>query len=156
MRVETLHGVQLDVCLHCGGIWFDSLELKRLLSDDASIVKLEGELASTVQHAPAGPSAYLCPDDYRHLEEYHYLYSSPAVLHTCPDCGGFWIAHEDLAEIRRSFGMRHDTDRPSDAAAIAVAEFSMEHDREMHKQAGVLRLMKLLRATWPLYLDWWR
>jgi len=134
MKLETIHGVGLSVCTACRGIWFEADELRSLLAQDPQAFSdLEHLSGENVAQASQGPSTLVCPDDMTPLEHYHYMYNSTVVLQTCPTCGGFFVAADELTEMET---WRAKANRPPDAresVAVTIAEATVEHDQEMHR-----------------------
>jgi len=61
MNEETHHGVRLDLCARCSGVWFDGGELEAFQTGDGSS-SLDGVPDRTTRFEPTGDSAHVkCP-----------------------------------------------------------------------------------------------
>lgn len=61
MNEETHHGVRLDLCSRCSGVWFDGGELEAFQVGDGSS-SLDGVPDRTKHFEPTGDSAHVkCP-----------------------------------------------------------------------------------------------
>jgi len=146
MNAEIVDGVQIDVCPTCAGIWFGSDELRTMLGNSQTAIQDVEKAVPSVEQRHVGASALLCPDDRVGLELYHYLYTSAAVLHTCPTCGGFFIESEELPKMELALVDAH---KPSDGGAEAIAQFTAEHERTMLRQQQVRGMFTTLSQFSP-------
>jgi len=150
MNGETIHGVALDVCSGCGGIWFDSDELRALLaSEPDALQELEPKNAPPVEQSHQGPSTLLCPNCAVTLDEYHYMYNSPVILHACRQCGGFWVAAGDIAQMEAWREKMHQPLSPQEQVAVDFAEATAIHQREMLHLQNMADFFGVLRRYQP-------
>jgi len=160
MRQETYHGVTIDACPRCAGMWFDEGELGRVMSTDPiALIELEDEHIPQVQaHARENPERR-CPDCGRLLDRYRYMYNSPIDLDTCGTCSGFWV---DDAELRKIQDWLDDARHPIGADAqrraeleTAIAEFAAEHEQTMFRLNSLRGLFTLLhRQPYAGFRGW--
>src|SRR5690348_5408339 len=102
LNPHAFHGVKLDVCSRCAGIWFDAEELRTLItSDPLGLSALDEQVAPHLEQAAGPRSLHNCPDCGMLLQEFHYLYNSPIVLLACPKCEGFWVRDGELLKIQQ-------------------------------------------------------
>jgi Zn-finger nucleic acid-binding protein len=152
MKIQLVDGVELDVCPNCGGIWFNDEELRTMLKASANAIQdLERVVPHLVQK-PMGMSMMLCPDHQLRLDMFHYMYTSPAVLHPCPKCGGFFIAAEELPKLEQAQAHAHDPSRIGEGALdaeTALAEFSAEHEATMARHRTFQALVRTLTLHSP-------
>src|SRR5579871_4414586 len=108
MCTEVIHGVHLDICPECAGIWFDFEELRTLLAQDPLVMsELEDRTMPHGAHKPIGTSLRHCPDCHLPLQQYRYLYTSPIVLEACTDCGGFFVEDGQLGKMQQWLDQSH-------------------------------------------------
>jgi len=150
MRTETIDDVQLDVCPQCAGVWFDPEELRTLLArDPLSLTKLEDWTGASVTQKSAGPSIRRCPVCQLPLERYHYLYTSSIVLHACTQCGGFFVEDGELGKMQEWLDQSHRPMSPEEEARVTLAEATIAHDDEIHRQHKFLHLFNVLQRYRP-------
>lgn len=95
---ETHHGLTLDVCPACAGIFFDDGEMPTL--QGAGVLEAVEDAA-----LPTGlvlidcETPKRCPGCARLMCAYAYGYSSDIRLDGCDRCGGVWVQDGELARI---------------------------------------------------------
>lgn len=102
LGARVFHGVHIDVCPSCAGVWFDECEARELLGQAPTALE-------TIDHAvipnPEDLSTSLpersCPVCLIPLDRMCYAYSSPIELDHCHGCGGFWVDDGELIQMRR-------------------------------------------------------
>jgi Zn-finger nucleic acid-binding protein len=146
MHETTVEGVQLDICDGCGGVWFDADELKQLLRRGPSVL-LEVKSKAPAGQKQAGDSHLMCPKDSVVMETYHYLYSSPIILHTCAVCDGIFVEADQLEDMEHALESAHAPSKTDGAEALA--EFAAAHEGEMHRQRGIRILFQTLSQFSP-------
>jgi len=93
--------LQLDLCPHCSGVWFDHGELTQVIAAGPAVVRRlcvkappTGVAATT---RPVGPPA--CPACRAPLASVEYA-SMPGVrMEACRFCEGFWVNQATLLRI---------------------------------------------------------
>jgi Zn-finger nucleic acid-binding protein len=151
MSPESVDGVQLDGCPNCGGVWFDGDELKTILQASKSGIQDIERASPHVTQEYAGTSRMLCPIDEVLLESYHYMYSSPVVLHGCSKCGGFFACAADLPKMEQALNKEIHPDSLEQRKAIALAEFEGAHAQFMARQA----LLQSVYGTFSRFTPGW-
>ncbi|MFI5386427.1 MAG: zf-TFIIB domain-containing protein [Fimbriimonadales bacterium] len=149
MRIESIHGVELDVCTKCAGIWFDSDDLRVLLARDPLALTEIDEVVPHIEHGAGAHSALLCPQCGLRLEDYHYMYNSPVILQTCSNCGGFWVEEDELGKMQQWLEWSHQPVMKSEMGAYVVAEATIEHQKFMARQQNVQHLCSVMRQFQP-------
>src|SRR3954469_6694612 len=96
-------GVVLDVCNGgCGGIWFDSFELKKVEAAQA----VTGDIEINIPRNPSVNVDYkarrCCPKCAGEVVLMRHFYSKRrgVVVDECPSCAGFWLDAGELEQIR--------------------------------------------------------
>lgn len=101
MALGKLGPLDLDLCLACAGIWFDTGELSRLISAGPDVVlRLAERLhASTLRpnvRSLGGPS---CPACRSALESTDYGALRGVSVDACRWCEGVWITRTSLTRL---------------------------------------------------------
>lgn len=150
MAPENFFGVVLDICPSCAGIWFDSDELKRLLhTGPPALTELEEKALPRIDTRATGDSTHVCPDCHTRLQENHYAYSSPVILHSCDKCGGFWIADGDLVTLREWYEKALQPPTAEEQAGIGLGSIVGESMRSLERQRNVLAVSQAMRHNMP-------
>ena len=150
MRMETVREVNLDVCPACAGIWFDPEELRTLLARDPIVLlDLEERHPPRVTHGPAAEAFRRCPDCSLPLTEYHYLYSSPVVLESCTDCGGFWVEEGELVKMQQWLDKTNAPLTTDEKIRLALAEAAVASEAEVSRQHNLSRFFRMLQQYRP-------
>jgi Zn-finger nucleic acid-binding protein len=157
LNLERFHGVDLDVCTECAGLWFDPAELRRLItSDPIALVSLDDHIVREIRHGASAPLATMtlhCPDCAMPLTPFHYEYTSPVQMNACPDCGGFWMLEQELLKLQQWLGHeRQHLENEEETEKIKLARIQMEHDEIMRRQEHVGRLFRLMQMHVPHWL----
>jgi len=152
MVAESAHGVQLEVCPNCAGIWLSPDELRALLSGDPTVIsELEESLHPQVDQQHLGGSHLLCPFDNVLMEQYHYLYNSPILIHTCSNCGGLFINGDELPQMKQWFEKGHQPLSKDEELRVSMATDIAQHEafmaHQMHLQ-GMFNTLRRYRPGW--------
>jgi Zn-finger nucleic acid-binding protein len=114
IQIGTL---RVDVCQNgCGGIWFDAFELERADDEDAAV----GEPLMHIQRDERIGVDFSrkrdCPRCSGIKLHKHFFSAKRRVqVDQCPNCGGYWLDHGELAQIRAEHAQAaqaHEVDRP--------------------------------------------
>ncbi|MGK7875212.1 MAG: zf-TFIIB domain-containing protein [Xenococcaceae cyanobacterium] len=103
---QVVHGgIEVDRCLNCAGIWFDSLEAEKLkaIKDSESVDignpqtsshfdRIEGEIDCPRCHAKMIPML--------DIDKYSIWYEK------CPECHGVWFDAGEFKKFKRNFKPR--------------------------------------------------
>jgi Zn-finger nucleic acid-binding protein len=100
-EIVRLGTLELDLCVACGGLWFDRNELERL-PKEVSPADLSGEMHALVARLAArrcAPKAYpLCPICHESMNLAQYQKVSGVVVHRCVTCG-VWLDGNNAAKF---------------------------------------------------------
>jgi len=107
--VVERQGIELDWCLHCGGLWFDEGELE-LLGEKAGRSLHVADLGQAQAGSP-GHSRRRCPRCPRRMEQLRFELNGGEVIDIdrCPD-HGFWLDRGELGAIMAGADHHQDTD----------------------------------------------
>jgi len=98
------HGVMLDECSGCGGVWFDDGELKKCQAGGtSSLIELEDQIAPAVLWHHQDHTR-ICPSCNIRLTTYKYLYTSEILLDECTGCYGVWVQDGELKKMAEFLG----------------------------------------------------
>lgn len=104
----TFREVDLDHCLNCGGIWFDTEECPKLehLPDGVldSLDDLVTPAAVPTERRDGAPRN--CPSCGVMLSPYSYHVGQVVTVDRCDLCDGFWADHGEIAAIADSLVAR--------------------------------------------------
>lgn len=132
---QSAHGVEFEECSVCGGIWLPGNELKELIaSDQKTIGDIEANVHPDVDHLKLGASQLSCPDDHSVMDQYHYLYNSPVMVHACNTCGGVFIHAQDLPLMQQWFQKSQGPITPDESLKAAMALDVAKHEQFMARQ----------------------
>jgi Zn-finger nucleic acid-binding protein len=103
-------GVWIDRCDCCGGIWFDSGELEKILSDKTAVKQVDVGSALTLRRFAIGPvGVRKCPRDGTVLTTMHHHDQKHIMIDRCANCFGIFLDAgelKDLAEFTLSERVR--------------------------------------------------
>ena len=99
MIVVEHEKIELDYCLRCSGVWFDSGELELL----ASLLKAEGVSSQTdllvPQDARAAETKRKCPICGRKMHKFWLGEEPKALIDSCPQGDGIWFDSGELHQV---------------------------------------------------------
>ncbi len=92
-------GINIDRCDSCGSMWFDALELDRVLATREGIKSID--LAATGGHSAPAPSAarLKCPVDHSDLIDMSDIRQAHVKTHGCTVCGGVLLDPGELRDL---------------------------------------------------------
>jgi Zn-finger nucleic acid-binding protein len=97
MITLELEDVEIDHCVHCGGIWLDTGELELLMNDPA---KAQHLLDSFRKDSPATEQPRRCPICRRKMAKIVVGSSQPPlVIDKCQRMDGLWFDKGELQDI---------------------------------------------------------
>jgi Zn-finger nucleic acid-binding protein len=145
LEVRSLHGLQLDVCPDCGGIFFDEGEIAALQADGpAALEQVEEAVAPASFMYVESPVPKRCPGCQGPMHVYRYRYSSDIRLDGCERCGGVWVQDGELAKIAAHLQAPPVTFGGTPAARRA-AEFENARELAASRHARLLgRVVRLI------------
>jgi membrane associated rhomboid family serine protease/Zn-finger nucleic acid-binding protein len=96
-------GVVVDICTHCGGIWFDKEEIREvasILKQSSEIPPLSLESLKNRRKNTGQSRGIYCPrcSDVE-LKPFNYASDSGILLDRCPNCGGIWADQGEIEGI---------------------------------------------------------
>lgn len=142
LEQKTIHGIQVDVCPQCGGIWLDKGEMYRVRELQKN--ELKDFDTTAFNHLPARKSEPSCPVCSQLLHPFRYM-NSNIELETCPNLCGLWVPEAELDKVIA-------LDVPA-AARAAVAEMENETEANIahHNHAAFVWRLLDQRRGWPFF-----
>lgn len=136
LKTATRHGIGVDACPSCKGMWLSAQELGRL--EDAAF-DLGDEEKGTLVFA-AEPSPRLCPECRQTLQGFQYrLYDLP--LEYCQQGHGFFL---DAGEDDRVLALMHEEENRLKRSERAEHRWAA-HLKHLRSGEFIERLRGLLR-----------
>lgn len=144
MNSQEVHGVQIDVCPRCAGVWFDDGELSHF-QQKGVMSEVEDMFVPSVERARPGSTPTNCPvctDTV--MDEYAYMYSTPVRIDGCPICHGIWVHDGELRAMESLAFAAHNQPLPNDVEhRLAMVELEAEHDQSMEQNRFFRRIMRI-------------
>ena len=125
LKIEHVHGIEVDHCPTCNGRWLDHHELDQLEATRAS----EEERRATIEYAKR-ESELSCPVCGKQMRAFNYR-AYDLELDTCEDEHGFWLDAGEEGLVRDIVD-----DRVRDLKRAASAEASWSDFLEGLKGGG--------------------
>ena len=98
MAVLELHGIEIDYCFSCGGIWLDSGELEALIGDEKKSLEIFQSFkdVSSTNKEKKRP----CPVCGKAMKKVEVtLAENSIILDKCPKEHGIWFDKDELLRI---------------------------------------------------------
>ena len=98
------HGIEIDTCPTCHGMWMDTGELEDLL-DHTQVAHYAAGLKFNVTPPDSPRKACLCPRCDRPLQQVtpEAQGSTPLELDSCPRGHGLWFDRRELCQLLETF-----------------------------------------------------
>ena len=148
---KKVQNLTVDVCENgCGGIWFDLFELKKV--DEKH--EAAGEELLNIKRTPGFKPDYSkrlkCPvcTDMTMLRHF-FSVKHEVEVDECPNCGGFWLDHGELGQIRSQFKDEEERKKAArqylqEACGPALKKLRDESEMEMIKGQKIARMFRFL------------
>lgn len=104
LGTKVYHGMMLDVCPTCSGVWFDQRELGDFidlyLENHEDLPDSAIELDKTVICAwKADEATRRCPGCRQPLKKLNYAYDSNIILDQCSSCNRTWVDGPEVKQL---------------------------------------------------------
>jgi Zn-finger nucleic acid-binding protein len=107
LLIATFHGVEVDYCDSCRGLWLDAGEMETLMQQTgATGVDPLGELQHQVA-ASATRGRHLCPRCDGRLDE--ITFAAKLHIDRCPRGHGLWFDRNELQQLLALYPVHHNT-----------------------------------------------
>ncbi len=139
LEPQTLHGLVLDTCPMCAGIYFDEGEIAALqAAGSEALTEVEDAVVPSDFSYIESPIPKRCPGCNGAMHAYRYRYSSEIRLDGCDRCGGIWVQDGELAKIADYVQSCPSTFGGTPAARQA-AEVSNAQEKSAQRHAKLLK-----------------
>ena len=95
MIVVEYDDVELDYCLQCEGLWFDSGEIELVGAKSG----VETEECFTTRPASTSEASLKCPICRKKMDKRLLGRSEPVLADVCPACDGLWLDKGELEQV---------------------------------------------------------
>jgi Zn-finger nucleic acid-binding protein len=150
----TVNNITLDVCKGgCGGIWFDSFELKKFDEPHEAageLLDIGCDLAVNVDRT----QRYRCTKcDNMVMARHFFTVRHEIEVDECPGCGGLWLDGGELKMIRSQFDSEEARDEAwqeefTKSFGAQLAEKNAQSQQQVEKAQ---RFAHALRFVCPSY-----
>lgn len=96
MVVLELDQIEIDHCLHCGGIWLDAGELEILLDTDEDRARLREIL---IEEDSVKEKKYPCPICNKKMQKVYVGEERKILIDKCKRNHGLWLDKGELEEV---------------------------------------------------------
>ena len=163
LQQMTVSDITVDVCKGgCGGIWFDSFELKKFdephESAGQALLEMERDQSITVDHTERRK----CPkcDDIIMMRHF-FSVKKEVEVDECPGCGGFWLDAGELGKIRSLFNTeeeRHEAAQQyfSEVFGDRLAEMKAGSETQLNQARKISNMFRFICPSYyvPGKQDW--
>ena len=95
MIILELHGIELDYCVTCKGVWFDSEELELLIGK----LKLEDDSSFMSECSSCSEKPLKCPICRKKMQKVEFgKDSSKVIIDKCRNCG-LWFDGGEIIKL---------------------------------------------------------
>ena len=148
LKHQTFRNVTVDVCPRCAGIFFDEGEVNKLRIDGNDAM---GELEEMVRPSEdfivdfrtMTEVSRRCPGCKTSMDKMRYLYSSPIMLDSCPNCCGVWVEDGELRRMQDVLTAEGTKLGSKVRANIASADSTVKPDANASRVKRLERAMRL-------------
>jgi len=113
MIVIEYDRIEIDYCIECSGIWFDTGELELLLGPSFSDVI---DKLYEAPEADAGQKGRKCPTCGKKMKVVRMNESSSLFIDMCPNKGGIWLDGGEINELASQLSVNTFTEKTGEGA----------------------------------------
>ncbi|MEN8220543.1 MAG: rhomboid family intramembrane serine protease [Pseudomonadota bacterium] len=102
--LEPIHyeGIEIDACMHCGGLWFDHNELDKVIRKYYPDYPREDTIIKTLGQEVDGTPKQ-CPHCKDSLKTYQFEQGSELKIDICQSYDGIWLEQGELDHAKRFY-----------------------------------------------------
>jgi Zn-finger nucleic acid-binding protein len=151
LRSLTMKQVTVDACPHCAGIFFDEGEINQMrLDGDDTLAELDERVQPaedfTIDFMALEEPPRQCPSCKHEMDKMRYLYDSPVILDSCPNCGGVWVEDGELKHMRAVLAASGaENDKVRSEAYVVHAELHEQREADINRIKRLQRAMRIFR-----------
>lgn len=105
LQINHFHGEEVDLCRHCGGVWFEKSELDNLIAAKCDQVEEADYVGNLGAHQRPAPCE--CPDCGKPLQVFHLLEEYHVDINVCLACVGAWVDQDTVSKVVKSSAIKH-------------------------------------------------
>ncbi len=87
--------IEIDACMHCGGLWFDRHELDKVVHLYDPNYHRQGQIVESLGH-PVAETQKDCPHCQESLLTYEFEQGRDLKIDVCQTCDGIWLEKGEL------------------------------------------------------------
>jgi Zn-finger nucleic acid-binding protein len=106
MVVLELDQIEIDHCLHCGGIWLDAGELELLLETEEDRTRLKNLL---IEENSAKEKKYPCPICSKKMNKVFVGEEKKILIDKCKKNHGLWLDKGELEAVMELSSQNRDS-----------------------------------------------
>jgi Zn-finger nucleic acid-binding protein len=152
LKPVTISGVEIDLSLGCGGVWFDKFELEKFdeVHEDAGEILVEH--IQNFSMPLLDPSIRLkCPKDPDVVMMRRYYSPKHQIeIDECPQCGGIWLDTEELSGIRDLFPTQNDLKKEGEKFIDNIMESKEVKAFEKESKELSTKLNNIKNILWSI------
>ena len=152
LKPVVIDGIEIDLSMGCGGVWFDQFELNKFDEVHESAGKVLTE-HMRAYHKPLDDieSRLKCPKD-TDVVMMRRFYSGKLQIEIdeCPQCGGIWLDAEELSGIRDLFPTQDHLEYANNKFVEQVMSSSEVKVLEAENQELPNKLNKISNVLWSI------
>ena len=105
MKTNQAHGITIDLCQQCLGVWFEHDELKKITDKFVfgDFKEFEKWKDIAIKNEPSlnfwKEPVRTCPQDYSEMKRHTFAGDSKIHIDRCEICGGFWLDGDDIKRL---------------------------------------------------------
>jgi Zn-finger nucleic acid-binding protein len=123
---HSVGGLVMDVCSNCGGIWFGSQELGKVLEQGIPALDELMGFEPVESHAARPRSTYSCPICKIPLHRNQLSGEPDVTVNTCYECGGLYLEASALAKLDDVYKKLGDAQAPTISAEARAAGAALD------------------------------
>ena len=152
--VELFHGVSVNICSQCHGIWFDKGELKRAKDNtDDNLRWLDFDLFEEKEGKYIKKERVkICPRDTTKMDTCHYS-ESEVVIDMCPVCHGIWLDYHEFEKIMKFLHNKIYSGSSKEYSKDAIDELmkiAVDHDEKISEIKDFLAVLRLFESRFVI------
>jgi Zn-finger nucleic acid-binding protein len=152
MERVVIDGIEIDLSLGCGGVWFDGFELEKFDEVHEKAGEILANHMQQYHQALDDPDARLkCPRDTNVVMMRHYYSPKQQIeIDECPQCGGVWLDAEELSAIRELFPTQEHLELAGNKFVQQVMESPEVKNFEQQSKELPNKLNKISNVLWSI------
>ena len=149
LHTFNYHSITIDMCSHCGGLWFDPQELPAYIATFRAIHEFPPltitEVTQKAQNIyTLAEQQKKCPHCLLPMNKFNYAYNSNVFLDRCPTCQGIWADRDEIAKV-----VRFNQGNP---VINKLAEVMAREQKGFQQQLDTMESLSSLAKSAPLFL----